>query len=139
MLVYGCDVIGPLDVLYSGWADRKFDQMNVEDWLLALNDKLELLHDLAVVEEAKNVDKRVIAFNKGKSERHLEVGSKVLMRIPGLHAALQASLEGPCDVVDKVSRVTYRVSKGDGHPIKLAHINNLKEYGSRVLPCLLVQ
>ncbi len=40
---------------------------------------------------------------------------------------------GPYTVVDKVSRVTYRVSKGDGHPVKLAHINNLKVYQDRVL------
>ncbi len=29
--------------------------------------------------------------------------------------------------------MTYRVSKGDGHPVKLAHINNLKVYQDHVL------
>ena len=29
--------------------------------------------------------------------------------------------------------MTYRVSKGDGHPVKLAHINNLKVYQDQVL------
>ncbi len=132
-LVFGRDVVGPLDVLYKGWVSRKFDSMDVEEWLFSLNDKLSLIHDVAVAEEAKSVDKRVVSFNKVKSDRCLEVGSQVLMRIPGIHAALQAAWEGPYTVVDKVSRVTYRVSKGDGHPVKLAHINNLKVYQDCVL------
>ena len=53
------------------------------------------------------------------------------MRVPGIHAALQAAWEGPYNVIDRVSRVTYRVSKGDGHPVRLAHLNNLKEYQER--------
>ncbi len=39
------------------------------------------------------------------------MGDKVLLRIPGLHAALEASWEGPYEVVEKVSRVNYRVSR----------------------------
>ncbi len=125
-LVYGRDVHGPLDVLYKGWVDREFDSMNVEEWLVKLNDRLSVIHDLAVNEESKNVEKRVLSFNKGKSDRSLEVGSKVLMRVPGIHAALQAAWEGPYNVIDKTFRVAYKVSRGNDHPVKLAHINNLK-------------
>ncbi len=104
--MYGKDVVGPLDVLYSGWVDCKFEYMDMEQWLLSLNDRLALIHDVAVAEEAKSVENRVIAFNKGKSDRSLEMGSKVLMRIPGLQASLQAAWEGPYTVTEKVSRVT---------------------------------
>ncbi len=71
-LVYSRDV----HVLYKGWVDREFDSMNVEEWLVKLNDRLSVIHDLAVDEESKNVAKRVLSFNKGKSDRSLEVGSK---------------------------------------------------------------
>ena len=130
-LVYGRDVIGPLDVLHAGWTDKNFDSIDVEEWLLSLNDKLTLIHDLAVSEEAKNVESRVVSFNRGKSDRCLKVGTQVLMRVPGIHGTLQAAWEGPYNVIDRVSRVTYRVSKGDGHPVRLAHLNNLKEYQER--------
>ncbi len=90
-LIFHRDVVGPLDVLYEGWVNRKFDGMDVEEWLLSLNDKLSLIHDVAVAEEAKCVDKHV-SFNEGKNDRCLEVGSQVLIRIPGIHAALQAAL-----------------------------------------------
>ena len=31
LLVYGRDVIGPLDVLHAGWTDKNFDSIDVEE------------------------------------------------------------------------------------------------------------
>ncbi len=72
-------------------------------------------------------------YNKGKCDRSLNIGDKVLMRIPGLHGSLQASWEGPYDVTEKDSRVTFKVCEGEGHPSCLAHINNLNTYIDRPL------
>ncbi len=36
-------------------------------------------------------------------------------------------------MVEKASRVTFEVSKGEGHPVRIAHINNLKDYVERPL------
>ncbi len=130
-LVFGREVAGPLDILYHGWCDNVFEGMDVEEWLLKLHDQLSTLHDVACATEAKQRESRVYTYNKGKRDRCVSVGDSVLMRIPGLHAALQASWEGPYQVVERVSRVTYKVSKGDGHPVKIAHINNLKDYSPR--------
>ncbi len=129
--MFGRNVTGPLDILYSGWVDRAYECVDVEEWVLKLQDKLSLLYDMAVVHESDSTAKRCLSFNKNRSDRSLEVGSKVLVRIPGLHASLQASWEGPYTVTDKVSRVTYRVSKGDGHPVRIVHLNNTKEYKER--------
>jgi len=71
-------------------------------------------------------DSRMSAFNKNKSLRELEVGSKILMRIPGLQGSLEASWEGPYDVVEKLSRVNYKVRREGGDKKKLVHINNTK-------------
>ncbi len=133
MLVYGREVIGPLDLLYHGWSEKSLQCMDVESWLLKLNDQLGVIHDMATSKEATANESRAISYNKGKTDRTLNVGDKVLVRIPGLHSSLQASWEGPYCVTDKVSRVTFKVSKGDGHPTRLAHINNLKTYVDRPL------
>ncbi len=130
-LVFGREVSGPLDILYHKWSDNVFEGMEVEEWLLKLHDQLTTLHDAACATEAKQIESRVCAYNKGKSDRCVKVGDSVLVRIPGLQAALQASWEGPYQVIEKVSRVTFKVSKGDGHPVKIAHINNLKDYVAR--------
>ncbi len=130
-LVYGREVMGPLDLLYTSFSDSSSPRVDVEDWLVKLQDQLSLAHDLASAREAVARDKRSISYNSGASKRVLKVGDKVLMRIPGLHSSLHASWEGPYSVIDKVSPVTFRVSKGPGHAIKLAHINNLKTYCDR--------
>ncbi len=131
VLVYGREVVGPLDLLYNGWSEKPFEGMDVESWLLNLNDQLGMIHDIASARESTESDKRVVCYNKGKSDRVLNVNDSVLMRIPGLHGSLQASWAGPYKVIEKVSRVTFKVSKGDGHPTRLAHINNLKTYVER--------
>ncbi len=89
--------------------DRAYECVDVEEWVLKLQDKLSLLHDMAVVHESDSSAKRCLSFNKNRSDRSLEVGSKVIVRIPGLHASLQESWEGPYTVTDKVSRVTQGV------------------------------
>ncbi len=116
--------LAPLDLVYSGWVDDIYNDMDVCDWVVALQDKLMLLHDMACVNESDAVSKRTETFNRHKSDREFSVGDQVLMRIPGLHVALSASWEGPYTVCEKVSRVTYRVKKDNSEHIRLAHINN---------------
>ncbi len=125
-IVYGRDVLGPLDILYKGWVDRDFEMMGVDDWLLSLNDHLAVIHDLAVSNQSESSSKRALAFNKHKSDSPLEIGSLVLMRIPGMKAALQAAWDGPYRVVERPSKVSYKISKGDDHPVRLSHRDNLK-------------
>ncbi len=105
--------------------------MDVEELVMRLCDQLNIIHDVASVIEARAVQDRVSTYNQGKCYRVLNVGDRVLMRIAGLHAALQASWEGPYKVVEKASRVTFKVSKGE--PVRIAHINNLKDYVERPL------
>ncbi len=62
-IVYGRDVYGPLDVLYKGWVDREFESINVDDWLLQLNDRLAVIHDLAVANQSVCSEKRALTFN----------------------------------------------------------------------------
>ncbi len=50
-----------------------------------------------------------------------------------MYALLQAAWEGPYHVVDRASKVTYKVSKGDDHSVRLAHRDNLKLYVDRPL------
>ncbi len=133
LVLYGRDVLGPLDILYDGWVDRSFEPMCVDEWLLKLNDRLAVLHDLAAANQAVAGKKRALVFNRNKQDKPLEVGSSVLMRVPGIKAALQVAWDGPYKIVDRSSRVTYKVSKGVDHPVLLVHRDNLKVYSPRPL------
>ncbi len=130
-LVYGRSMCGPLDLLYSGWVEDVYQGMDVSEWVVSLQDKLALLHDLATAHELKVNANRAEVFNRHKSDREYSVGDQVLVRIPGLHLALSGSWEGPYTICDKISRVTYRLKREGSEHVRLAHINNLKTYNQR--------
>ncbi len=130
-IVYGRDVLGPLDLLYEGWVERPFDPVDVDEWLVSLNDRLAVISDCVVANQSVSSGKRAECFKKGVRDKPLELGSLVLMRVPGIKASLQAAWEGPYTVVGKSSNVTYKVTKGDDHPVRVAHRCNLKVYTSR--------
>ena len=62
--------------------------------------------------------------------RTLKEGEQVLCRIPGMSKKLTESWHGPYEVVEKKSRVDYKVNVGRGRS-KVLHINNLKRYHPR--------
>ncbi len=74
-LVFGRNVIGPLDLLVSGWVDESFEQF-----------------DLAVTEESSNTEKRCLSFNRNKSDRS-GGGIKSLTEDPR-HACIATGLVG---------------------------------------------
>ncbi len=75
----------------------------MSSWVEKLQERLKTLSELSVVCEAESSASRAKKFNKNKSERELVVGSEVLLRVPGLYGALQASWEGPYKVTEKLS------------------------------------
>ena len=71
-------------------------------------------------------------YDKTTVNRKLEVGDKVMCRIPGMIKKLGESWHGPYDVVARKSRVDYVVNLGKGKGrIKVLHINNLKRFYPR--------
>ncbi len=78
MIVFGREAVGPLDMLYSGWMEKHLGNVDVEEWLIRLNDQLAMIHDFASATEANAIDSRVCTYNKGKCDRVLNVGDKVL-------------------------------------------------------------
>ncbi len=130
-LVFGRNMHGPLDILYVGWVNDGYANTDVSKWVVSLNDRLAVLHDVAVSNASTSAMLRKVAFDKNKSDRTLEVGDKVLLRVPGLHGALEASWEGPYSVTEKLSRVNYKVCRDGSRNGKIVHINNTKVYKDR--------
>ncbi len=38
MMVFGREVTGPLDLLYCGWVEKQYNNIDIEEWLVKLND-----------------------------------------------------------------------------------------------------
>ena len=126
-LVYGHQVRTPLDILHQGWAEVSFKVLDTSEWSDWLAERLELWHDVLRERGKDASEKRKCIFDKKTVNRQLEEGDQVLCRIPGMSHKLEESWHGTYPVVEKVSRVDYRVDLGRSRK-KVLHINNLKKY-----------
>ena len=88
-LVYGRQMRNPLDLL---WVDEVYKEVDVSRWVVSLQEKLRLLHELAMAKEKNVKEKRAIVYDKNKSERELVVVEElVLVRVPGLMSEFKTS------------------------------------------------
>ncbi len=94
-LVYGSRVRGPLDLLYMGWVDDVCRPMNVTQWVISLQDRLQQLQDLSMARSKVEKDKQREKSNRNRSDRTLKIGDQVLIKVPCRSGALQSSWEGP--------------------------------------------
>ena len=129
-LVYGHRVRTPLDILHQGWAELSFVELDTGEWSDWLVDRLEVWHDILRERGKSASSKRKEQFDKRTVDRTLKKGEQVLCRIPGMSKKLQESWHGPYDVIERKSRVDYKVNVGRGRS-KVLHINNLKRYHPR--------
>ena len=113
-----------MDILYSSWAEDTYQDVEVTSWVQSLQDRLLTLHECAHSIAEDWAGMRSAAFNQGKSSRQLSVGDQVLLRVPGMHGALETSWEGPYKVKEKLSKVNYRITDLEGKRLKVVHINH---------------
>ncbi len=91
-----------------------------------LQDKLQV-HDKG--KETSRKSKQNI--DKGKQFTPLTLNELVMLRIPGLHAALENSWEGPYKVLECLGPTNVKVCKeGDEKRTKVVHVNNTKRYAN---------
>ena len=132
-LVYGHRVRTPLDILHQGWAEVEFGELETEEWSDWLVERLAVWHDLVRERGKAASGSRKMQYDKTTVNRTLEVGDKVLCRIPGMSKKLKESWHGPYVVEARKSRVDYLVNLGKGKGrTKVLHVNNLKKFYPRV-------
>ena len=70
------------------------------------------------------------SYDRTKTSRRLQVGDRVLCRIPGMASKLEDSREGPYTVQERVGEVNYKLCRDDGKHRKpnVVHINNVRTY-----------
>ena len=106
-LIYWRDVRDPLDLLKDGWMSRKLPERGVYDWVEQLKERMEVMARLASTQEKAGKVRMKLTYDKKTKIRSFEMGSMVLMRVPGLTAKLEDSWEGPYEVLNKTSPVNY--------------------------------
>ena len=67
------------------------------------------------------------AYDKKSRPRELDLGSMILMRVPGLDGKLDESRDGPYKVV-KISTMTYQLDIPGRYKPRMVHINMLRQW-----------
>ena len=129
-LVYGRQVRSPLDVLHHGWVDEECGEFDVEEWSQWLGDRMKIWGEVLRDKGQVAIAKRKSEYDKKTCARELDVGDRVLYRIPGMVKKLEESWKGPYVVKKKLNRVDYLVELRKGKT-KVLHVNNLKLFKER--------
>ena len=128
-VVFGRQVIGPLEVLAESWCDDEEKEMNVVEWVSELKRKLELVREVVREKETKAKKAMKATYDRNAKERDLEVGSLVLVKVPRLTGKLDDKWEGPFEVARKLGDVNYEVIvPGKRQRKRTVHTNNCKQW-----------
>ena len=131
-LMFGENTRGPLEIVYEGWRKERKECIGVCSWVEKLCDKLESLRAAARVKQEVAIAKRKESYDRGKCLRSFDVGTLLLLRVPGFDLKLQDAWKGPYKIIERLGEVNYRVDDlKKGHKSKVVHINNIKEYVER--------
>ena len=128
-LLFGRDVKGPLELVHNSWLEGECEGVHVSDWLIGL--KQQMVEMAAIVgdreRKAKNEMKRV--YDRSAKLKVFDVGDMVLVRKPGLRCKMGDAWEGPYEILEQRSPVTYKVQlPGSTHRSKILHCNMLRRW-----------
>lgn len=130
-LVYGWEGRSLLDLIHAGWTDKQVQKFDLTAYATQLASTLSTLRDIGASNAMVAQEKRKELYDRNSSQRHLEQGSLVMYRTPGLHASLSESWIGPFEVLECLGAVNYRIKKLEGGKSRVVHVNMLKKYQDR--------
>ena len=82
---------GPLEMLKQGWLEGSIPEKALHDWVEQLRDRLVSMVELVSTRESASKVKMKDTYDTKSRPRELDVGSMVLMRVPGLVGKLDDS------------------------------------------------
>ena len=109
LLTHGWEPRTPLKALYQSWVQTDLGEIDLGDWILENQERIEAARDKATSTASEAIDKRADRWNDTASDREFLVGEKVWIRRPGLDSKLRQSWIGPCTVVKRNSPVSYAI------------------------------
>ena len=131
-LIFGENTREPLEIVYEGWRKERKECIGVCSWVKILCDWLESMRAVVRVKQEVAITKRKESYDRGKCLRSLDVGTLVLLRMPGFDLKLQDAWKGPYKIIEQLGEVNNRIEDlKKGHKSKVVHVNNIKEYVER--------
>ena len=133
-LVYGRQMRDGLDVLADVWKEEKdTDPIAVIEYLRKLRERMQQAREIVQETETKAKESHKKFYDRNTISREFKKGDMVLVLLPKLQYKLICEWQGPYEVVEKKSSVTYVIDVSDSKKrLRTFHINALKEWVSPV-------
>ena len=132
-LMFGKHVCGPLDILRQSWMPNSRSPQLATDWLLKLRDDLDKMRMLAVDQQATIQERAKRWHDQTVKTITFGPGNIVLVFTPVITGSkvskLQDRWEGPFEVIEQVSQMTYHVDIQDRRKrIRTMHVTAMKAW-----------
>ncbi|XP_069169610.1 uncharacterized protein [Procambarus clarkii] len=111
-LVYGHEVRYPLSMLREQWAPG-VTVGTVSEYVQKFKERLALAKELAGRHLKEAQQKMSKLYDKKATPREFQVGSQVMVLLPGKSRVTESRFEGPYKVLRRLGPVSYEVSKPD--------------------------
>ena len=133
-LMYGRRMRDGLDVLADIWNEEKdTDPIAVIEYLRKLRERMQQAREIVNDTETKAKASHKKFYDRKTVTREFNEGDMVLVLLPKLQYKLVCEWQGPYEVVEKKSPVTYVIDVSDSRKrLRTFHINALKEWVSPV-------
>ncbi len=135
-LVFGKHVRGPLDILRQSWTPNSCSPQLATDWLLKLRDDLHKMRKLAADQQGTTQERTKRWHDQTAKTITFSPEDLFLVFTPVItwskDSKLQNRWEGPFEVIEQVSPVTYRVDTQDRRKnIRTVHVTAMNDTQDR--------
>ena len=128
-LLFGREVKGPLELLHNSWLQDEGEGVHVSDWLVSLKEQMCEMACIVGDRESKAKKEMKRVYDRSAKLKVFQEGDMVLMRKPGLQSKMGDAWEGPYQVIEQKSPITYKVQlPGSATRSKVLHCNMLRKW-----------
>ena len=128
-LLFGREVKGPLELLHNSWLQDEGEGVHVSDWLVSLKEQMCEMACIVGDRESKAKKEMKRVYDRSAKLKVFQEGDMVLVRKPGLQSKMGDAWEGPYQVIEQKSPITYKVQlPGSATRSKVLHCNMLRKW-----------
>ena len=138
-------VCGPLGILQQSWTPNSLSPQLATDWLLKLRDDLDKMRKLAADQQATTQERTKRWHDQAVKTITFSPGDLIFVFSPVITGSKVSKLhdrwEGPFEVIEQISPVTYRVdTQNRSKRIRTVHVTAMKVWLLQVhdIACLSV-
>ena len=132
-LLYGRAIRGPLAVIKETWLEKRPNTSNLTSYVLEMRKRLTTMQEVVQKNLSQAQSKQKRSYDVRSSNRHFDMGDKVLLLLPTPGSKLEIKWQGPYTVTKVLDNgLNYELNTGKAvKQHRVYHVNLLRKWQSR--------